>query len=152
MRPLLAGTLLPLFDCFCSPEAAAPDGRPLDAAGVHHSLQRDLVRLCNVRNALTIDQFLDGAPTSLDYGMPDTLVLSPQSAKDLQRLELVIARAVALYEPRLSQVRVRAAAAGKNPAAARIGLSGVAAQGAHRYQVQFELVLDGRAARPDAGQ
>jgi type VI secretion system protein ImpF len=118
----------------------------LDAGGLQSSLQQDLVRLFNVRNGLTIEQFLGEAPTSLHYGLPDTLGLSPQSATDLQRWELVIARAVALYEPRLLQVRVQATPDPDQPAAARVLMSAMAALERQLCQVHFDLVLNGQGA------
>lgn len=150
MTPLSVGSLVPLFDRLGGDLAASADGRMLDAAGLQHSLQHDLVRLFNVRNALTIEQFLGDVPTVLDYGLPDTLVLSPQSASDLRRWELVMERAIALYEPRLSQVRVLVTPDASTPMAARVAIGAAVALGRQLCQVHFDVVLDAQAARLDA--
>ncbi|HEX8609699.1 MAG TPA: type VI secretion system baseplate subunit TssE [Telluria sp.] len=150
MTPLPAGSLVPLFDRLGGDLVASADGRMLDAAGLQQSLQHDLVRLFNVRNVLTIEQFLGDVPTVLDYGLPDTLALSPQSASDLRRWELVMTRAIALYEPRLSQVRVLVTPDASNPMAARVTIGAAVALGQQLCQVHFDVVLDAQAARLDA--
>lgn len=146
MYPSPAGSLLPLFDRFSEAERA--DGHLLTANGLQQSIRHDLLRLFNVRNAVTMDQFLTGAPTSLDYGLPDTLGLSPQSATDLQRWELVIARAIALYEPRLQNTVVWVKPDASRPTAARVTIGASAALGNQLCQVHFEIVLDKQTARP----
>ena len=134
----------PLFDRFAEP-SSEPSGVRLSATeAMQLSLQIDLTRLFNVRNALTITQFLGTTPTALDYGLPDTLGLSAQSATDLQRWELVIARAIALYEPRLSQVRVVAAPDSIKPTAARITITALAAVGDQMCQFNFDTAPDQR--------
>lgn len=141
-----AGSIVPLFDRLGNEPAAASDGRMLDAHGLQHSLQLDLTRLFNVRNGLTIEQFLGAAPTALNYGLPDTLGLSPQSAADLARWELVIARAIGLYEPRLSRVTVRVTPDSRSPMSARVALGGAVALGRQLCQVHFDVLLDQRSA------
>jgi len=110
-------------------------------------IQYELFRLFNARNGLTIDQFLGDTPTMLHYGLPDTLHLLPQSATDLQRLELVLTRAIVLYEPRLIQARVQATPDPDKPTSARVTISALAALNRQLCQVHFDLVLDGRGAR-----
>lgn len=125
------------------------DGRMLDGAGLQQSLQHDLERLFNVRNGLSIEQYLGDAPTSLNYGLPDTLALSVQNSLDLRRWELVVARAIALYEPRLSLVRVVVAPDRGNPTVARVNIGGAVTLSRQLCQVHFDVVLDSRAARLD---
>jgi type VI secretion system protein ImpF len=146
MNATPAGSLVPLFDRLAGEMPASADGRVLDAAGLRHSLQQDLARLFNVRNGLTIDQFLGEAPSALHYGLPDTLGLSPQSSADLARWELVVARAIALYEPRLLRVSVRVAPEPGKPASARVTIGAAVALGQQLRQIHFDVVLDGRAA------
>jgi type VI secretion system protein ImpF len=150
MNTMPAGSLLPLFDRLGGALDASTDGRALDAAGLQQSLQQDLVRLFNVRNSLTIEQFLGDVPTVLNYGLPDTLGLSPQSANDLARWERVVARAIALYEPRLSRVRVQVTPDSRNPIAARVNIGAAVALGRQLCQVHFDVLLDDRAASLDA--
>lgn len=141
------GAPLPLFDRF-SARPDVPSGvrlSPVEA--LQFSLQLDLTRLFNTRNALSIASFMSDDPTALDYGLPDTLHLSVQSNTDLQRWELVIARAIALYEPRLVQVRVTATPDRIKPTAARMTITALAAVDAQLCQFQFEAGLDERNVR-----
>jgi type VI secretion system protein ImpF len=144
MHLLSAASPPPLFDRFADP-SSEPSGVRLSATeALQLSLQIDLTRLFNVRNALTITQFLGATPSALDYGLPDTLGLSAQSATDLQRWELVIARAIALYEPRLSQVSVVAAPDRIRSTAARVAIMALAAVGEQMCQFHFDTALDQR--------
>lgn len=150
MQFMPASAPLPLFDRF-SGRLDAPSGvrlSPVEA--LQFSLQLDLTRLFNVRNALTIAAFLDGAPTALDYGLPDTLSLSPQSATDRQLWARVVARALALYEPRLVDVRVAVAPERDRPAVARVTILALAAVGAQLCQFNFDAALDERNVRSTA--
>lgn len=136
---------LPLFDRFGGPLSDSGKAlSPMDALQL--SLRRDLTRLFNVRNRLSVDEFLTGAPTSLDYGLPDTLHLSAQSAADLQRWQQVIVRAIALYEPRLRQVTVKVAPAADWPTMAWVAIAATAILGSERIAFHFEAGLANRAA------
>jgi type VI secretion system protein ImpF len=133
---------LPFFDRFGAP-AARPEGAqltPIEALQL--SLELDLTRLFNTRNSLSIEQFLEGAPTSLDYGLPDTLRLSPQSATDLQRWALVILHAVALYEPRLIQVHVSVLPDATRPTTARVVIDAAALLHGRLCQFHFDTALN----------
>lgn len=136
---------LPLFDRFGGP-LSAPDVALTPVQALRLSLRRDLTRLFNVRNRLTVDEFLNGAPTSLDYGLPDTLHLSAQSATDLQRWQQVVVRAIALYEPRLRQVTVKVAPAADWPTMAWAQIAATAILGGERVHFQFEAGLTNRAS------
>jgi len=135
-----------LFDRLAGKLNASADGWLLHEGGPQHALREDLVRLFNTRNGLTIDEFLGGAPTALDYGLPDTLSLSSQSATDLARWEQVVAHAIALYEPRLSQVHVHITRDTLRPTAARMRIDAAVALGWHVSHVNFHVVLDDRMA------
>lgn len=118
----------------------------LDAEGLQQSVLTDLSRLFNSRNGLTIEEFLGDKPSSLHYGLPDTLRLSPQSPTDLAQWEQVVARALSLYEPRLSQVGVTVEPDPRRPVSARIKISGALTLGRQQRQVHFDCVVDGHAA------
>lgn len=138
------GAPLPLFDRF-SGRLDEPSGvrlSPVEA--LRFSLQLDLTRLFNARNSLTIAQFLSDTPTALDYGLPDMLHLSAQPNTDLQRWELVIARAIALYEPRLVEVRVAVTPDRSKPTVARVAITALAAVDEQLRQFHFDAGLDER--------
>jgi type VI secretion system protein ImpF len=148
MHLLPAGSPLPLFDRFQGPSAERSGVQLTAAEALRLSLHLDLTRLFNVRNRLSIAQFLADGPSSLDYGLPDTLGLSPGSSTDLQRWELVITRAIALYEPRLMQVRVKVMPDTHKPTVARVVISALAALERQLCQFHFDAVLDQPGARP----
>jgi type VI secretion system protein ImpF len=137
----------PFFDRFSGQLDVPPGVRLSPVEALQYSLQLDLTRLFNVRNSLTIDQFLSSAPTALDYGLPDTLHLSSQSNLDRQRWESVIARAISLYEPRLIQVRVTVTPDLARPAVGRVAIVALAALGEQLCQFQFEAGLDENTVR-----
>ena len=146
MNAMPTSAPMPLFDRLCGKLLATADDEMPHSDGQQHSLRRDMVRLFNVRNGLTIEQFLSDSPTALHYGLPDTLGLSPQSAADIARWQLVVARAIALYEPRLSQVHVHITHGNQHPATARVNIDAAVALGWHLSRVYFHVVLnDGTA-------
>lgn len=151
MNAMPASAPTPLFARLRSELIAPADDEMTESDRLQYSLRQDMIRLFNVRNGLTIEQFLSGSPTALHYGLPDTLGLSPQSAADIARWELVVARAIALYEPRLSQVHVHITHDSQRPAAARVNIDAAVALGLHLSRVYFHLVVnDGEAQLPAA--
>jgi type VI secretion system protein ImpF len=145
MHSLQTSMPLPLFDRFGGPLSDSSAAlSPVEA--LQQSLRLDLTRLFNVRNRMTIDEFLNGAPTSLAYGLPDTLHLSAQSATDLQRWQQVILRAIALYEPRLRQVTVTVAPSPDWPTLAWVTITATVTLGSERVQFHFEAGLANRPA------
>ena len=147
MNAMPADSFLPLFDRLGGVTQAGSNRQGIDTADSRHALQHDLVRILNARNGLTIDQFLDGAPNSLHYGLPDLLGLSPQSVSDLQRLERVISRAISVYEPRLVQVRVQARFDVARPASAQVTVSALAALDRQPRRIDFALDLGAQSVR-----
>jgi type VI secretion system protein ImpF len=148
MTHAYAGWPAPLFDRLNDAR-----GKPVDAGTAgddtnRRLLQLGLARVFNLRNGLTVAQFLGDMPTSRDYGLPDILSLSPQSATGLRLLEQVLMRAIALYEPRLLQVRVDARPDPAGKASAQVAISGLAALGHRQLPVQFDLVLDAGRLEP----
>jgi len=146
MSKAITASLVPLFDRLTGMSHAAPDGRLLDGGGLQHSLRLDLMRLFNVRNSLSIHQFLNGDPTVLDYGLPDMLALSPQSDQDLATWSTVLVCCLTLYEPRLSHVQVRVLPDPQRPYAAQAAISAVVALGEQLCRVNFDVALDARSA------
>ncbi|RYE99799.1 MAG: type VI secretion system baseplate subunit TssE [Oxalobacteraceae bacterium] len=145
MSKTITASLVPFFDRLTG-ASHSPDGRLLDGGGLQRSLQLDLLRLFNVRNTMTIQDFLDGDPTVLHYGLPDMLSLSAQSDQDLRTWARVLERGIALYEPRLSQVRVTVAADRARPTAAQATIVAAVRLGRQLCRVDFEVALDARHA------
>ena len=146
MSKAITATLVPLFDRLAGALHISTDGRLLDGAGLQQSLERDLLRLFNVRNAMGVREFLEGEPTVLDYGLPDMLGLSAQSDQDCQTWARVIERSIALYEPRLAHVRVAVVPDRSRPTRALAAITAVATLGEQRCRVSFDVGVDARSA------
>ena len=116
--------------------------RLLDAGGLKLSLQRDLLRLMNVRNSLTIEEYLACDGTVIHDGLPDLLHLSPQADTDLQVLADVVRHGISLFEPRLSRVQVRAERDVVRPARARVVIAAAVMIGQQLCRVDFDVSLD----------
>jgi type VI secretion system protein ImpF len=147
-----AGNPMLLFDRLTGELAVASDRSTPDAGDLEKSLASSLFRLFNVRNALGIEQYLDDAPNAMHYGLPDLMRLSPRSATDLHCLERILLRAIALYEPRLTQVRVQARPDPARPTAALVTIAAQATLNRQPQPVHFDLVLDGQCARLPASE
>ena len=146
MQRLVEASHVPLFDRLAGIAEASPDGRLVEATGLQRSLQRDLARLFNVRNSLTIEQFLASEGTVLHYGLPDLLRLSAQSDVDLDTLARVVAHGIALFEPRLSRVHVAARRDARRPNAALVDIAAAVTLGQQLCRVDFALAVDGQTA------
>lgn len=146
MSKAITASLVPLFDRLTGVLYASQDGRLLDAGGLQRSLQLDLARLFNVRNSLTIQQYLVCEPSVLYYGLPDTLSLSPYSQLDRELLATVLQRCIAMFEPRLSHVQVQVAQDMSKVYGARATIVAAVMLGQQLCQVNFDVVLDTHSA------
>lgn len=148
MTTIVAATHVPLFDRIAGFTEASPDGRLMDAAGLRQSLVRDLSRLMNVRNGLTVEAFLRSSDASvLDYGLPDVLSLSPSSTQDLGRLAEVVQHGIRLFEPRLSHVEVKARPDARRVGGARVSIAAAVTAGNQLCRVDFDLLLDSQSVQ-----
>lgn len=82
--------------------------RSASVRGLKAALRRDLEWLLNTRrNPLAAPEAMAEVSQSLyNYGLPDFSSMSADTPKDRQRLLLEIERTVALFEPRLKNIRV----------------------------------------------
>jgi type VI secretion system protein ImpF len=104
----IEGARPPLFDrlrATSSPEEPLPLG-VYRRAEVYDSLRRELTGLLNTRSPAPLERYAVDDLTVLDYGVPDLTGLHPQSAIERGRLEAVLGRAIATFEPRLREVGV----------------------------------------------
>ncbi len=132
----------PLFDRLCAPALASASARLLWGAELKASLARDLERLLNTRNGLTIEEALAHEATALTYGLPDTLALGAQVDAGQQVLAEVVQRAIARFEPRLREVSVQAVPAQSCPDRVRLVITATAAVGRQMQRVDFEVMAD----------
>lgn len=147
MSTYLRASHVPLFDRLCMPDPALPQGRLLAGRDLQESLRRDLQRLLNTRNGQTIDQFLDGQGSVLQYGLPDVGGLSALSDSDLEVLARVVAHGIRLYEPRLSGAIVTARPDFQRPGHVWLSIAGSAVIAQVLQRVDFEMTLDDPAAQ-----
>lgn len=146
MSKAITASLVPFFDRLAGALHVSADGRLLDGGGLQHSLQLDLLRLFNVRNSMTIQEFLTGDPTVLHFGLPDMLGLSAQSDQDLATWSQVLQRSIALFEPRLSHVGITCRADQARPYAAHASIAAVVSLNDQLCRVSFDVALDARSA------
>ena len=85
------------------PSAPGPR-RAHSTSELHEAVGRDLERLLSTRRGRLHEK---DQRLVHDYGVPDFQHLSPRSDEDRAEMAAAIREAVELYEPRLTQVRVR---------------------------------------------
>jgi type VI secretion system protein ImpF len=151
MSKAIVASLVPLFDRLTGTLDASQDGRLLDAGALQRSLQRDLTRLFNARNGLTIQQYLACEPTVLHYGLPDTLSLSPKSELDLDLWSAVLLRCIAMFEPRLSHVQVKVTQDLSKSYGAHATIAAAVTLGMQLCRVNFDVALDPRSTLLQVG-
>jgi type VI secretion system protein ImpF len=90
--------------------ADAPASRTQSVRQLKASLRRDLEWLLNTRrNPDEVPENYEQVFRSLyNYGLPDVTSMSLNSPRDRQRLLRTVEVAIAVFEPRLTNVRVRA--------------------------------------------
>jgi len=101
-----------LFDRLVDMEPwQAREARPLrvlNRAQLELSVRAEVQQLLNTRCSLTVAQAEERAPSErsvLDYGVPEMTWMNPASREDQVRLEKVLSRTLAAFEPRLLQPR-----------------------------------------------
>ncbi|MDE1180907.1 type VI secretion system baseplate subunit TssE [Paraburkholderia sp.] len=102
MSVIANGYPLPLFERLVEDADAWLQG--VDA--LRQSVARELSRLLNARSRLTMDAFARSEGTVIDYGLPDFSDLSLRSAPDREAIVAAVGRAITLFEPRLTDVKV----------------------------------------------
>ena len=76
---------------------------------VKQAVTRDLEALLNTRRERFEDlppEFTEARQSLVNYGLPDFSALSLQSLEDRNRIRRVLEQTIALFEPRLTRVRV----------------------------------------------
>ena len=116
------------------PPSGATDpyrSRSASVRGLKAALRRDLEWLLNTRrdpNAAP-DSMAETSQSLFNYGLPDFSALTVNSPKDRQQLLGEIERTVALFEPRLKNVRV-------------LLMEATSASRAVRFQIEGSLQMD----------
>lgn len=86
------------------------DGYTTQAASIRQlkaAVRRDLEWLLNTRRTIDMPEDFEHLPKSLwNYGLPDFSAYSVNSPRDRSRLLRTLERSIALFEPRLMNVKV----------------------------------------------
>lgn len=80
--------------------------RTLGRRGLEESVRRELEQLFNTRCSIPAHRLSGHSWTVVDYGIPDFSGFSAHSAEDRARVAEILRRAIELFEPRLTGVRV----------------------------------------------
>ncbi|MFC0401951.1 type VI secretion system baseplate subunit TssE [Paraburkholderia rhizosphaerae] len=150
MSAIASGSSMSLFDRVADADAGADGDASLPLADtLRASIARDLARLLNTRSRLTFDLFAQREGTVLDYGVPDFTERSLQSGADRDAIAAAVARAIALFEPRLANVSVGftgtsggTSAADPKRHAPCLTIRGEMRAGTAVHHVAFELARD----------
>lgn len=139
MPAIVSGSPMPLFDRL----AAGGEAQLSGTDALRDSIARDLMRLLNTRSRLTFDEFAACEGTVLDYGMPDFSAHSLHSGPDRDAMAAAVARAISLFEPRLSDVTVTFAFPAGHAQRATLTVAGQMRGGLGVAHVAFELAANG---------
>jgi type VI secretion system protein ImpF len=108
-RGLLPSVLDRLLDDQSEPSQAQLSYNVHGLDQVKQAVTRDLEALLNTRRERFEDlppEFTEARQSLVNYGLPDFSALSLQSLEDRNRIRRVLEQTIALFEPRLTRVRV----------------------------------------------
>ena len=138
----------PLLDRLTDSDPSVPADPPVTRAQSFRSfkaaLRRDLEWLLNTRQTplRAPENYRQLSRSLYNYGLPDLMALSAQSARDRNMLQRCLQETVELFEPRLSNVRVFAEAGAANGRMLRFRIEGWARIDPAPEQVSFDTVLE----------
>jgi type VI secretion system protein ImpF len=136
------GYPLPLFERLVEDADAWLQGE--DA--LRQSVARELSRLLNARSDLSMDAFARSEGTVLDYGLPDFSDLSLRSAPDRDAIVAAVRRSIAMFEPRLADVKVTFTFPAGDEQHPVLSIDGTMRVNQSVEHVFFELQTHGRGA------
>jgi type VI secretion system protein ImpF len=116
----VAGAPAPLFERLTDLDPASDaEARPLrllTPAALRESVARELDRLLNTRAPVAAEILARRQRSTVDYGIPDLSLFAPRDFDSETRLTEMLRDAIAAYEPRLANPRVRVEHAPQNGA------------------------------------
>ena len=143
MSELVRGSSVPLFDRLAAGDATGSSASwLLLPEQLQASIGRELSRLFNTRSRLAPSEFHQNSGTVIDYGVPDFSALYARRGDDAELLESALAQAVALFEPRLSNVSVKVQGMANRADAAAVTVGGDVMIGLKAQRVSFELEMN----------
>jgi type VI secretion system protein ImpF len=133
---------VPLLERLSNDAEASLDGQ--DA--LVESIAKELARLMNTRSHLTMAAFGQSDGTVIDYGVPDFSERALRSGEDREVIAGAIGRAIALFEPRLADVKVSFSHPEEHDRFVVLTIAGTVNAGLSVEHVSFELETAGREA------
>ncbi|SAL24375.1 type VI secretion protein [Caballeronia udeis] len=133
------GTAMPLFDRLAAGGETRLPGKDV----LRESVARDLGRLLNTRSRLTFEAFGATEGSVIDYGVPDFSERSLRSGGDRDAIAEAIRHAIALFEPRLTNVTVGFAFPADREPGVILLIGGQMREGTGVDHVAFELASAG---------
>jgi type VI secretion system protein ImpF len=115
--------------------------RTLDRGRLKESVRRELELLLNTRASLPAGRLSLRDRSVIDYGVPDFGFFSPRSFDDRTRMADLIRRAIVIYEPRLTDVRVFVDLAPGDELAVSVRIEAKLRTGTMPEPVSFDTVL-----------
>lgn len=124
--------------------ADAPVSRETSIAQYRASVSRDVEWLLNARQSiLEIPAGLEEVPRSvLAYGLPDLTSIGTDTPEARSGLVRQIERTIRLFEPRMSQVRVRASETPDGHRQIRLTIDGMLEMDPEPERVVFDTVVE----------
>lgn len=134
-----------LVDDDPSNQSEGPASRAESVRALREAVRRDLEALLNTRR--TIDTAPEGleevAASVYHYGLPDITSMSRDAPDTPARLTRLVEEAIALFEPRLTAVKVVAVADDRGPAGElRFVIEGTLQLDPVPERISFDTVLD----------
>lgn len=142
--PITLSVLDRLIDLEPKARSEAPLTRAQSLRRLKAALKRDLEWLLNTRRT---PQEAPASSHELDhslyhYGLPDFTGLSLRSSRDQQKITKMLESAIARFEPRLANVRVRMAPVAENARLIRFVIEGLLRIDPAPERVSFDTVLE----------
>lgn len=141
MSELAKGGVIPLFDRLASGGLDAGPSQLETMESLQDSISRELRMLFNTRSPLPPAEYLDGAATVLEYGIPDLSAFDAQSTSELEALASSLRLAIERYEPRLTDVTVQVLPVSGRRDAAVVRIGAQARAGLALRRVDFEMTM-----------
>lgn len=151
MQEIVQGIAMPLFDRLAGESASAEGGLLQTRQAVEASIRQELMQLLNTRAGVSVAAFLAAEAQATPYGLPDFAALSASSGQDRALLSTAIARAIALFEPRLANVAVDVRASVVHQSHVSLHIAADAKMHAADRRMTFEMALDASHSATLAG-
>jgi type VI secretion system lysozyme-like protein len=147
----MEGALAPLFDRLSTGRGGLingsggnggrDQGRIIDRRALRASVLEEISRLLNTRSSPVAAIAESARGSVLDYGLPETTSLTAVSEADQRTLADSIAKRMAAFEPRLSDVRVTIGPMGENARGVSAVMTAMLRIGSVYEPVTFPLTI-----------